>query len=272
MRFTRRRIINSLLSILFTVFLVLFLRIYGTPLYRMQIWSGWILFSLIIFLLLYNLKKKLPMLPLGRTAFWLQCHAYFGLVTCAMFLQHINLRIPSGHFESILAAVFIITALSGIIGLLLSRIIPKFLTLRGEEVIFERIPIISANLRSQAETLISDCASKTKSEELFKYYKEHLVEYFHEPKNTIFHIFGSTTQWHRMLIKHITFCRFLSAEEKEYADKLLTLMRQKDELDYHYALQGLLKAWTFLHIPLSFSLLVLSLMHLTLVYAFIGGI
>jgi hypothetical protein len=49
-------------------------------------------------------------------------------------------------------------------------------------------------------------------------------------------------------------------------------VRQKDGLDYHHALQLTLKLWLFVHIPLTYSLLIFSLVHLVLVYAFAGGV
>jgi len=272
MQLAKRRIYNSLLSLSLIVVLLLILDFYGTPVYRMQVWSGWILLSLIVFLLLYNVRKKLTMLPLGRVAFWMQCHAYLGMVSGVIFLQHINFRVPSGYFECLLALAFIATAATGIIGLILSRIIPKFLTRRGEEVIFERIPLHTATLRVQAQALIIDCAETTKSEVLFEYYQQHLATYFFGPQNILYHLSGSTTPWHHMLIKHQTFCRFLSDKEQEYADQLQTLMKQKDDLDFHYALQGMLKAWPFLHFPLSHVLFIFSLLHIVLGYAFIGDL
>lgn len=272
MKFSTRRIQNSLLSFILIIALIVFLKIFGIPLYRMQVWSGWILFTLIILLLIYNIRKKLTMLPMGRASLWFQCHAYLGMVTTFMFFQHIGFRLPSGQFEIFFSSVFIGTTCTGIIGLILSRIVPKLLTGRGEEVIFERIPILTATLRQKSQSLLTEVASKTKSKVIFDYYHQHLFEYFFEPKNTFFHLIGSSSPWDKMLIKHLTFTRFLNSEESQYADKLLNLMRQKNDLDYHYALQGLLKAWTFLHLPLSFALLILSLLHVTLVYAFIGGV
>lgn len=272
MHFSTRRKWNALLSSAVTLALLVFIYLYGTPLYRLQIWSGWILFVLIVLLLSYNLRKKLTMLPLGKASLWMQCHAYLGLIAVVMFFQHISFRMPSGHFEVVLAVAFIITAVSGIVGLLLSRIIPKYLTLRGEEVIFERIPLFSAKLRTKAEEVLTQCTQETHSKVLFEYYQHHLAEFFFEPKNCFYHLCGSTAPWRRMLNKHQTFCRFLSAEELVYADRLQGLMQQKDDLDYHYALQGLLKAWPFIHYPVSFALLILALLHITLVYAFVGGI
>lgn len=272
MQFASRRKWNTLFSVIFTLVLLVLLNIYGSPLYRLQIWSGWILFASMVFLLFYNLRKKLTMLPLGRAALWMQCHAYIGLITLVMFFQHIHYRFPTGKFELLFAFVFIITTLTGIIGLMLSRIIPKFLSRRGEEVIFERIPLLCSKLRKQAEDILINCAEQTKSGLLFEYYQSHLAEFFFQPKNIFYHLCGSTTPWQRILNKHKTFCRFLNTEEKDYADQLQKLMKQKDDLDYHYALQGLLKAWTFIHYPVSYALMILALLHITLVYAFVGGV
>jgi hypothetical protein len=48
-------------------------------------------------------------------------------------------------------------------------------------------------------------------------------------------------------------------------------VRQKDGLDYHQALQFMLRGWLFIHIPLTYSLMIFSVMHIVLVYAFSGG-
>ena len=49
-------------------------------------------------------------------------------------------------------------------------------------------------------------------------------------------------------------------------------MKKKNELDYQYALQGVLKGWLFIHIPLTYGMLLLAITHLVLAYAFSGGL
>ena len=46
----------------------------------------------------------------------------------------------------------------------------------------------------------------------------------------------------------------------------------KDDLDYQWARQMLLKGWLFIHIPLTFSLLVLVALHIFVVYGFRGNL
>ena len=66
--------------------------------------------------------------------------------------------------------------------------------------------------------------------------------------------------------------RYLSETERVYADSLRDLVIRKDDLDFHFALQATLKGWLFVHAPLTYGLLIVSLVHLVLVYAFGGGL
>jgi len=45
----------------------------------------------------------------------------------------------------------------------------------------------------------------------------------------------------------------------------------KNNLDYQHALQMVLKGWLFVHIPLTYSLIVVAAVHGVLAYAFIDG-
>ena len=44
-------------------------------------------------------------------------------------------------------------------------------------------------------------------------------------------------------------------------DAIIRQVQRKDDLDYQYALQGALKLWLFVHIPLTYGLLVLAIFH-----------
>jgi hypothetical protein len=54
-------------------------------------------------------------------------------------------------------------------------------------------------------------------------------------------------------------------------DKLADLVERKHLLDYQYALQLTLRLWLFAHIPLSYSLLILSVAHIIVVHSFSGS-
>jgi peptidoglycan biosynthesis protein MviN/MurJ (putative lipid II flippase) len=59
--------------------------------------------------------------------------------------------------------------------------------------------------------------------------------------------------------------------DREKIEKLAQLVRQKDGLDYHRALQLALRLWLFIHIPLTYGLMVFTVLHVVLVFGFSGG-
>ena len=66
--------------------------------------------------------------------------------------------------------------------------------------------------------------------------------------------------------------RYMSEGEKGVALQLHELIRVKDDLDYHYSLQSLLRWWLFVHVPLTFALLIIAVTHGVLAHAFFIGV
>ncbi len=81
-----------------------------------------------------------------------------------------------------------------------------------------------------------------------------------------------TTALRRSLMHEITAVRrYLSDHEQAACERLFALLRRKDDLDFHEARQRLLKTWLFVHIGLTYGLVVLALLHGLLALAFRGG-
>ena len=146
--------------------------------YRSPFVTGWLLLPLIVLLALYNVRKRLSFLLIGSSAAWLQIHIYAALLTGLLFLLHIDWQIPTGVFESVLASVYTITFLSGVVGLFLSRSFPARLRARGEEVLFERIPIYLKALRSDVEQLVFQSVEATETTAVPDLYLNHLKPFF----------------------------------------------------------------------------------------------
>jgi hypothetical protein len=151
MTLAKRRRRNLLITALLAVALFGSHRIYDAALYDGTFLTGWTLFISMLFLTLFNLRKKLTMLPIGSNAIWLQVHIYLGWLTVLLFALHVGWRVPDGFIEITLAILFIVVAGTGVLGVALSRALPKRLTRRGEEVILERVPTFLAALREEAE-------------------------------------------------------------------------------------------------------------------------
>lgn len=233
--------------------------------------SGWTLLLAIVFLAGYNLRKKLPFLPLGSSETWLQWHIYVGYFTFVLFLIHLEFRPPIGWFEIVFSLIFAIVMLSGIGGLFLTRQIPKRLTILGDEVIFERVPAYRKMLLDRAEKIATDSTVETQSATLLEFYSKNLRDFFATRPAFWRNTFGNGRGLFRILAKVEDLKRYTNEREREILTQFAELLREKRRLEFHYSLQGWLKAWLFIHIPFTYSLLLFSVVHIVLVYGFSAG-
>ena len=150
MRFAQQRRLGLGLFIILSAATVWAHRHFAGEVGHMSYLTGWTLCGVILLLTLYNGRKKLPFLPLLSSESWLQFHIYAGLLTGVLFAVHVSYKIPTGWFQGMLACLYLLVMASGLFGLFLSRVIPKRLTTRGNEVLFERIPSIRLQLREQS--------------------------------------------------------------------------------------------------------------------------
>jgi len=231
--------------------------------------TGWILFAAMMVLTFFNARKKLPFLPLGKAETWLQIHIYLGFFTVVLFLIHLNFRAPHGWFEITLAWLFALVSASGVVGLIFSRTLPRRLATRGGEVIFEKIPALRNALKIEAETLA--LGKDAKSPVIAEFYTKRLAPFFAGPKNLWLHVVESRRPLNALAAELDDLRRFTNETERATLDKLAALVRQKDGLDYHRALQLALKLWLFVHIPLTYGLLIFTALHIVLVFGFSGG-
>lgn len=233
--------------------------------------TGWLLLGGVIVLALYNGRKKLPFLPLGRARNWLKLHLYLGWFVSLVFFIHIDFGIPTGVLETMMAVLFITVAGSGAFGAWISRTLPKRLTRRGEEVIFERIPVFIAQLRQEADALATRSVEQTQSTSVADFYIDYLKPWFAGPRDFWQHILELNTRRYEIDQRFDTLNRYLDAGEREIAAELHAIVCKKNDLDHHHALQKVLKVWLFVHIPATYSLLALVAVHFVLVHAYTGA-
>jgi len=268
-RFRRQFFWGSLLLALMSVLALKIHSQFSRTLPNYAYLSGWTLFAAMVLLAVYNARKKLPFLPLGSSESWLQIHIYTGFFTVVLFLVHLNFRIPTGWFEISLALLYVLVTGSGVAGLILSRVLPRRLSTRGSEVIYEKIPALRHGLRQQAEALA--LGADGRSPALADFYVRKLAVFFSNSQNFWRHLLESRRPVNAVLSELEDLRRYLNEQERPRLEQLAQIVRQKDGLDYHHALQTALKLWLFVHLPLTYSLMIFSLLHIVLVFAFSGG-
>ena len=232
--------------------------------------TGYIFIGSLFFLTGLNMRKRLSFLPrIGSASFWMQLHIYVGLSTFAMFAMHVKWRVPDGGLEIFLSCLYFFVALSGVYGLYVTRILPKRLTAINEEIIFERIPAFRQRLAAQARAIALEACET--SEVLAKFYTNRLIYFFERPRSLAYMVSPSGSKRRQLVGEIEALDRFLGEDQRAASRELAGLVRQKDDLDFHRAIQGRLKIWLFAHIGVTYSLLVVAVVHGIMAHAFSGA-
>jgi hypothetical protein len=243
-----------------------------TALRPTAIHSG-LLFILLLFALSFlNGRKKLPFLPLWKASTWVQIHIYAGLFSVVLFFVHTGFRIPNGTLETILTILFGVVSLSGFFGLFISRWLPPRVTSSGESLVYERIPAYRHQLRNSVEKRVVEAERQSGSSAIGDFYLEVLAPYFQHDHGVAI-LLGDPRRFEHRLIRRIDeFSRYLDAGELETIGEIRELIDRKRNLDFQYAAQRVLKLWLFIHIPFTYSLLIIAVVHGWIALSYAGAL
>jgi len=227
--------------------------------------SGYTLLGLMLLLGFFNIRKRLSMLPVGRGSLWLAFHVVAGVLAIAMFWLHTGTIWPEGTYEQVLTVLFYLVSLTGVLGYIILRGLPRRLTQTGIEVMYERIPMEIGEIREKVEALSLECTEKTGSDTVAQHYMGTLNWFFQRPRFGVSHLLGGDAAGHWLRGPGTAARRYLNNDEKEYFDQILELGAMKVLVDRHYVCQDLMKKWLLVHVPLSMAVILLSIWHFLLV-------
>ena len=254
-------------------------------LFAIAVWSGWqesrfgganfhtgyLLLGALFFLAAFNLRKKLPVVAWGTASAWLQAHIYVGLGSAVLFGIHVSWRMPDGPLETTLAALYGLTFINGLLGLYWTRTLPPKLANVAEEVLYERIPLLRSQLQDRAQNVALAAVRSSGATTLGEYYADNLQSYFERPRNLAYYLWPTSEVRRAKMAGLTAVTRYLSSTEQQHSEQLFALIRRRDDLDFHSALQWRLKTWLYLHIGLTYPLLLFAVLHGALAHLFSGG-
>ena len=232
--------------------------------------SGWLLMALMMILVSFNLRKRLTYPNLVNASSWRALHVHLGFLAIWVFALHLKWQLPNGAFDILLGVLFVATSLLGVLGWLLSRHIPRQLTALGQEVTYELIPGMIRNIRRRADEQALAAMKLDNKSVLPAFYQSQVVDYLLYTGGMLSIFRGANDREIRQSLDALR--RYCSVPELTVLEALDQLIAEKAKLDQHRALQGLLKAWLMAHLPLSFLLCLLLVLHVMLAYGYSGGI
>ena len=264
---TTRRLVAWSLTALVLLCTYLWARHLENTFQRADWFTGFVLLAATSMLMLLSLRKKLIVLPLGRVSYWLQIHQYAGMFALVVYFMHAGIVIQ-GWMELGLASLFLFTSLSGIVHWYLNRIIPLRLRSAGQDRLLADLPELRHNLAVQAYAIAIEAAGKIGCAVLSEHYGKSLISFFQRPRSLAYAVLPSGRLKRQHLEELERLDRYLSDEGRNARNQLCQLVQDKDDLDFHEAMQRRLRIWNSLHLSVIWLLWIAIGLHVILAYRF----
>jgi len=253
--------------------------IYASSLRDPRYLDGWILAGGMSLQLYFHIVIKTARLSAKSIMRWRKVHIFLGYLLIAAFVSHSDLSLPDTGFEWALWAGFALASLSGIFGIYLTWALKAKHGI-ADGLAYERIPARRAGLAQEVHALVTqtDPASTEIALPAPPYdawimdlYTNHLHEFFQRPGHFTAHLIASQQQLTQLTDEIDNLSRYVDKKSQDKLAAIKTLMVEKDRLDFARVYFGLTKGWLFVHVPATYALIVLTVLHILVVYAFSSG-
>jgi hypothetical protein len=256
--------------------------IYGNGLRDPRYLDGWVLACGMGVQLYFHIAiKRASLLPKAAMR-WRKIHIFLGYVLVAAFISHSDFSLPDTGFEWALWAGFVLVTLSGIFGTYLAWSL-KAKRLIDEGIGYDRIPSLRAELARDVHAAVAETEPAAAQITLpglpalphdawiIDLYTNHLRDFFQGPRNFTAHLTGSQRPLKRLTDEIDNLSRYVDQQSRERLVAIKNLVIEKDRLDFARVYLGLTKGWLFVHVPVTYALIVLSVLHIVVAYSYSSG-
>lgn len=234
--------------------------------------------AFMVFAGLLAARKKVPIWRVGRAQAWMRGHLWLGLLSLPLILFHGGFRF-GGPLTSVLMVLLIIVVASGVFGAVLQHYMPRVMTADVPlETIFEEIESVRAQLREEAAGVVASACgsldvaasvqrrspvttavavSEEESAPLRTFYLREMRPFLESARSRR-HPLADPDQARELFDELRT---LLPPALHETVKDLEAICEEDRQLRREARLHHWLHGWLFLHIPLSFALLLLGAVH-----------
>jgi hypothetical protein len=253
--------------------------IYGNALRDPRFLDGWVLAGGVTLQLCFHVAIKTTRLSPKLAVRWRKIHIFLGYLLVAAFISHTDFSLPDTGFEWALWTAFVLVTLSGIFGTYLAWSLEAK---RGidERVRYERIPARRAELARDVHAVVAKTDPAAAAIALpappydvwiMDLYTNHLRDFFQEERNFTAHLIGSQRPQKRLTDEIDNLSSYVDQYGQEKLAAIKNLVVEKDRLDFARVYLGLTRGWLFVHVPATYALIVLMVLHVLVVYSFSSG-
>lgn len=234
--------------------------------------SGWLLVILFILLWIYGIRKKLAVIPLISVYYWRLFHVYLAIITITVLLHHSHSGSNTSMINLLLYTLLLCLIGSGLLSLYLNSMIPGRLSRFQSLVLSEHVNRQRQKLHQQIETIIIDAVKINHSKTINQFYQQWIQSYMSRPLNARYHLINHQLPYQTIDDHFARIKPYINHNEQKTLEQIMPLVRAKTDLDFQYYNQLLLKICALLHHYFSLVILPFIVLHIILVYAYMGGL
>ena len=260
LRFRTRRLVGMMATLFCLAVVLLIARWQAVGSSSRAFFTGITLLVTLWSLVLMGLRRRIPVLPLGRMSRWTQFHVYAGLFALPVYAMHVPALWGSGVWDGALSGLFWFAAISGLYGIYVSRALPKRLSQVEREERFERLSWHRQQIAETASELVAGYQPLAAGP-LVQFYHRKLSPYFNSRPSLAFVMVPNATRGRRLLDGLQAFDAGQAGTVTAVTEHLAALIRRRDDLDYQFAIQLRLRLWLVLHGLLSLALIAAASAH-----------
>ena len=253
--------------------------IYGNGLRDPRYLDGWLLAAGMVVQVYFHINLKTSRLSPKSAMTWRKIHIYVGYILLALFISHSDFSLPDTGLEWALWMGFMLITASGIFGTYLAWSV-KTKRRIDERMVYERIPTRRAEIAREAHAIATTADTDASAialpglpynEWILDLYSSQLRSFFKGPQNYGSHFIGSERAVKRLTDEIENLERYVDEQGKNKLAAIKSLVLEKDRLDFAHVYLGLLKTWQFIHVPVTYAMVLLIPLHILVVYAFSSG-
>jgi hypothetical protein len=253
--------------------------IYGNGLRDPRYLDGWVLAGGMSVQLYFHIAIKRASLSPKSAMHWRKIHIFLGYLLITAFISHSDFSLPDTGIEWALWAGFVLVTLSGIFGTYLAWSLPAKHGI-DERIGYDRIPTRRVELARDVHAAVAKSDPATAAVALpappydawiMDLYTTHLRDFFQGQRNYTAHLIGSQRPLKRLTDQIDNLSGYVDQPSQEKLAAIRNLVVEKDRLDFAHVYLGLSKGWLFVHVPVTYALVVLTVLHILVVYAFSSG-
>lgn len=238
-------------------------------------------FGFMIFAGLLSLRKRFPVWRMGRAQRWMRGHLWLGLISYPIILLHSGFSFGHGALTFWMMVLFTIVIISGLVGAALQHYMPQMITqMVPMETIYGDSAHVLRDLQEEAERIVGDICGpvvaqsaavstgmsistvvqvmdKAAIDEMQRFYQQEMLPYL-KLAGARGSVLANSNAAAGMFKNLRT---LLPGSVHEALSDLENICHEKRQIDLQARLHRILHGWLFVHIPLSYALLVMGAIH-----------